>query len=47
MDLSIRSLSMLAIANQDQRFEIAELGAEEGVGLGSRIKDSLTPNVVL
>jgi hypothetical protein len=28
-------LSMLASANQDQRFEIVEIGVEEGVGLGS------------
>ena len=38
MDLSIRSLDMLAIANHDQRIEIGEIGAEEDVHLGSRIK---------
>ena len=34
--------------NQDQKkFEIVEIGVEEGVDLGSGIKDSLLPNVVL
>ena len=41
MDLSIRSLDMLAIANHDQRIEIGEIGAEEDVHLGSRIKHFL------
>ena len=44
MNLRIRSLSMLAIANQ---FEIGEIGGEEGVDLGSKIKDSMLPNLVL
>ena len=47
MDSSIRSLSKLAIANQDERIEIVEIGVEEGVDLGSRFKDSLLSNVVL
>ena len=28
-------------------FEIVEIGVEEGVDQGSRIKDSLLPNLVL
>ena len=45
MDLSIRSLSMLEIMNQDQK--IVEIGVEEGVDLGSRINEPLLRNVVL
>ena len=30
-----------------KEFEIIEIGVEEGVDLGSKIKDSLLPNVVL
>ena len=30
-----------------KELEIVEIGAEEGVDLGSGIKDSLVPNVVL
>jgi hypothetical protein len=30
-----------------KEFEIVEIEVEEGVYLGSRIKDSLLPNVVL
>jgi hypothetical protein len=42
---SIRSLSRLAIANYDQRIVI--MGVEEGVDLGSEIKDYLLLNLVL
>ena len=47
MDSSIRSLSKLAIANRDQKFEIEEIGDEKGVDISSGIKDCLLPNVVL
>jgi len=48
MKSSIRSLGRLAIANEDQRnFEIVEIGVEEGVDLGFRIKDSLFSNVLI
>jgi hypothetical protein len=47
MDLSIRSLSKLATANQDQRFEIVEIGVEEGVDLGLRLKKKSLPNSML
>jgi hypothetical protein len=40
MGLSSRSLSRLAIANQDQRIK-------SGVDLGSKIKDPLLPSLVL
>jgi hypothetical protein len=30
-----------------KEFEIVEIGIEEGVDLGSKVKDSLLPNVVL
>jgi hypothetical protein len=30
-----------------KEFEIDEIGVEEGVNLGSRVKDSLPPNLVL
>ena len=30
-----------------KEFEISEISVEEGVDLGSKIKDSLLPNVVL
>ena len=43
MDLSIRSLSMLAIKTIE--FEITEIGDEEGVDLSFGIKDSLLLNV--
>jgi hypothetical protein len=34
MDLSIRSLSMLAMASKTKEFEITEIGVEEDVDLG-------------
>ena len=43
MDLSIRTLSMLAIKTIE--FEITEIGDEEGVDLSFGIKDSLLLNV--
>lgn len=34
IDSSIRSLSRLTIANEDQRIEIIEIGVEEAIDLG-------------
>ena len=47
VDSSIRSLSRLAITNQDQRIEIIETGVKEGAALGSGVKDIMLPNVVV
>ena len=47
MDSIIRRLSILAITNQDQEFEIVEIGVEESVDVSSIIKNSLLSNVVL
>jgi hypothetical protein len=47
MDSSIRSLSKLAFANQDLQSEIVEIGGEEGVDPGSKIKDLCFSNLVL
>jgi hypothetical protein len=43
MDLSIRNLSMLAIANKNKKTEITKIKVEEGGDLGSKIKDFLPP----
>ena len=48
MDLSIVSLSMLEIMwFRTKEIEIVEIGVEKDVDLGSWIKDSLFPNVLL
>ena len=47
MDSCIGSFSGLAILNRTKEFESVEIGVEEGVDLGSRVKDSLLPNLVL
>ena len=47
IDWSIRSLKMLAVANQDLRIWAVEIGVEESVDLGFGIKDYLLSNVAL
>ena len=48
MDSSIKSLSILAIAKQNQRIDIDGIMGWKGVvDLGSKIKDYLLPNMVL
>jgi hypothetical protein len=47
MNLSIRSLSTLAIANQTKEFDIDEIGVEEGVDIGFGLINSLLLSLVL
>jgi hypothetical protein len=47
MDLSIRSLSRLAIAIMTKEFGIIEIEVKEGVALDYGIKDIMLPNMML